>query len=279
MIIQIQGKKFFPQIIFSALFLSLTLTSCFSSKPVAYFNGNIDTSLVQNIKIPEQLIQIGDLLSITIYSDNPEATAIFNQAGGAPVAPAQAAGVSKSVTTNVAASGGGSSGYLVDLSGNIRLHALGNIRVEGLTKDQLINLITDKLKQLGVLTNPYVVVRFNNFKVTVLGEVRTPGVYTLPGEKASVLEALGLAGDINDFGIKNNVILVRENQNKRTYARLDLTDPNIFNSPNFYIRQNDLLIVFPDSEKPTAKDQRNMQYITLSLAIISTAAVLITLFR
>jgi len=274
-----KGKKYFTQIIFSVLFLSSTLSSCFSSKPVAYFNGNIDTSLVQNIKIPEQLIQIGDLLSITIYSDNPEATAIYNQAGGASAAPSQAAGVSKSVTTNIAAPGGGSSGYLVDLDGNIRLHALGNIRVEGLTKDQLNNLINEKLKQLGVLTNPYVVIRFNNFKVTVLGEVRTPGVYTLPGEKASVLEALGLAGDINDFGIKNNVILVRENQNKRTYARLDLTDPSIFMSPNFYIRQNDLLIVFPDAEKPTAKDQRNMQYITLSLAIISTAAVLITLFR
>ncbi len=101
----------------------------------------------------------------------------------------------------------------------------------------------------------------------------------MPGEKASVLEALGLAGDINDFGVKKNVILVRENQNKRTYASLDMTDPKIFMSPNFYIRQNDLLIVFPDPEKPTAKDQRNMQYISLALAIISTAAVLITLFR
>jgi polysaccharide biosynthesis/export protein len=279
MILPMKGKKYFTQVIFSALFLMSTLSSCFSSKPVAYFNGYIDTSLVQDIKIPEQLIQIGDLLSITIYSDNPEATAIYNQAGGATVAPLQAAGVSKSVTSNVASTGGGATGYLVDLDGNIRMHALGNIKAEGMTKDQLNNLITDKLKQLGVLTNPYVIIRFNNFKVTVLGEVRTPGVYTLPSEKANVLEALGLAGDVNDFGIKNNVILVRESQNKRTYARLDLTDPNIFISPNFYIRQNDLLIVFPDAEKPTAKDQRNMQYITLSLAIVSTAAVLITLFR
>jgi polysaccharide export outer membrane protein len=123
------------------------------------------------------------------------------------------------------------------------------------------------------------VVRFNNFKVTVLGEVRSPGVFTVPGEQASVLEALGLAGDISEYGKKDKVMLIRESQGKRTYAILDLLDPAVFSSPNFYLRQNDVLVVEPDSRKPTAADIQTLQYITVAASVVSSIAILITLFR
>lgn len=256
------------------LAMVLAFSSCFSTKPVPYFQGGLDTTQSQNIKIPDQTIQKGDILNIVIYSDNVEATAIYNQAAGAGAA-SSVQGAKGNMTTAPA----GTTGYLVDNNGNIRLHAIGVLPVEGLTRQQLEALITQKLVQLGVLSNPYCVIRFNNFKVTVLGEVAAPGVFTIPTEKASVLEALGLAGDITIYGRKDMVMLIRENQGKRTYYNLNLTDPTIFSSPNFYLRQNDVLVVQADQRKTTAGDQQSMMYLTLAFTALSTVAILITLFR
>jgi polysaccharide export outer membrane protein len=255
---------------------SIMASSCIGSKPVPYFRGNIDTSKLQNLVVPDQLIQRGDILGITIFSDNPEATAIYNQASVSTGTPTSLQPV-KGVATASSSSAGG--GYLVDNSGNIRMHAIGILHVEGLTKDQLTDQITTALEKLQVLSHPYCVVRFNNFKITVLGEVRNPGVFTVPGEKASVLEALGLAGDITDYGRKEKVMLIRENQGRRSYAQLDLLDPSIFSSPNFYLRQNDVLVVEPDSKKPTAADLQTLQYITVAATVVSSIAILITLFK
>jgi len=250
------------------------MVSCVGSKPVAYFKGGLDTMQLQNVQIPDQLIQKGDILSIVIYSDNVEATAIFNQAaGGSAVASPQG------MKGNTPTAAGAANGYLVDNNGNIRLHSIGLLQVEGFTRQQLEELITQKLIQLGVLTNPYCIIRFNNFKIIVLGEVANPGVFTIPTEKASVLEALGMAGDITMYGRKDLVMLIRENQGKRTYANLDLTDPLIFSSPNFYLRQNDVLVVQADKRKMTASDQQTLQYATLAFTAISTIALLINLFK
>jgi polysaccharide biosynthesis/export protein len=258
---------------------SILLTSCFGSKPIAYFkNGNIDTSKSQGIYLPEHVIQKGDLLSITIYSDNPDATAIFNQAGNANSAPVNNTGTSKSVSTASTGSGGGT-GYLVDNNGNVRLHGIGLLKAEGMTKDQLTDVILEKLKDLAVLTNPYCVIRFSNYKITVLGEVRSPGVFTLPGERASILEAVGLAGDITDYGLKDRVLLIRENQGSREFHKIDLLDPGVLSTPYFYLQQNDVLYVEADRRKPTAFDQQTLQYILVGATLMSTAAILISLFK
>lgn len=269
-------KPLVPGLNISIILLGIIIgfSACFSSKPVPYFQGGLDTTQLQNVHIPDQLIQKGDILNIVIYSDNAEATAIFNQAAGAGAAPS-AQGAKGNATTVPS----GTSGYLVDNNGNIRLHAIGVLPVEGLTRQQLEELITQKLLQLGVLTNPYCVIRFNNFKIIVLGEVFSPGVFTIPTEKASVLEALGMAGDITMYGRKDMVMLIRETQGKRTYYNLNLTDPTIFSSPNFYLRQNDVLVVQADKRKATAGDQQTMMYITLAFTAVSTVAILITLFR
>jgi len=267
-------------ILHAAFILSilLTLSSCFGSKPVSYFsNGHLDSLKSEEIKIPDQIIQKGDLLSITIYSDNPEATAIFNQAGVAATASATTTPTKTLGIQPPSSSSGG--GYLVDNSGNIRLHAIGEIHAEGMTKDQLGAAITGKLMAINVLSNPYCVIRYSNFKITVLGEVKNPGVFTVSGEKASILEAMGLAGDISDYGLKGRVLLIREINGRRTYARVDLLDPNIFASPNFYLRQNDVLLVEADKRKPTALDQQTLSYIAVGATVVSSIAILITLFQ
>jgi polysaccharide biosynthesis/export protein len=267
-----------------AVFLSLlvlgSLSSCNRYHQAAYFEkGALDTLNLHQYKVPEAIVQKGDLLGITIYSDNPSATAIFNQAGLGNTAPVPTDGVSASVSTMSSATSNASPSYLVDQNGYIRLHALGKIQVEGLTKDQLTELITSKLTKLDVLTNPYCIVRFNNFKITVLGEVKNPGVFTLPAEKASVLEAVGLAGDFTNFGEKGQVILVREINGERAYRQLDLTDPKVFESPYFYLRQNDVLVVPANKKKPTEADQTTQRYVSIAATVISTIAVVIALFK
>jgi polysaccharide export outer membrane protein len=267
------------QLIVACCVITLLMASCFGSRPAYYFDKSvIDTSLRQSVRVPEPVIQKGDLLSITIFSDNPAATAIYNQAGSLSSAAIPTSGVSGGINTTSSGSGANST-YLVDANGQIRLHALGKISVEGMTRNELGDTITAKLDRLGVLSNPYCVIRFNNFKITVLGEVGNPGVFTLPTEKASILEALGLAGDFTDFSIKDSILLIRELNGVRTYRKIDLTDPAIFESPEFYLRQNDVLVVRALKNKPTDSDQMSMRYISLALAVISTAVLLYTVFQ
>jgi polysaccharide export outer membrane protein len=155
------------------------------------------------------------------------------------------------------------------------MHALGVIHVEGLTREQISEMVTERLRKLDVLTNPYCIIRHVNFKIIVLGEVTNPGVFTIPSEKASVLEAIGLAGDIGLYGRKDRIMLIRENSGKRTYSRIDLTDPAIFSSPNFYLRQNDVLVVQSDDKKPTSTDQQIIQAVTLGLTVVTALTLLI----
>lgn len=256
------------------LTLLLFVSSCRTNRPIPYFGGGIDTIPPTNFVLPEQVIQRGDVLSIVFYSDNPAATQIFNQASGAAL---NTTPLSSKLQASEAA--GASGGYLVDVEGDIRLHALGKIHAAGLTKQQLETTMLDKIREMGVLTNPYCVIRFSNFRVTVLGEVKAPGVYQLPSEKASILEALGLAGDITIYGRKDNVMVVRESEGKRTYAKLDLTRQDIFSSPFYYIRQNDVIVVTPDEGQPTARDLEIQRKVTILVSVVTMLVLLSTVFR
>lgn len=238
------------------------LSSCKTSKPVPYLRGNLDSITLKDVRIPEPIIQKGDILGITIFSDNPANTIIYNQAGVA------GAGTDQATSEPT---------YLVDQNGDIRLHAIGMLHVEGMTKSQLSVAIVEKLKPLQSLLNPYCVIRFINFKITVIGEVKSQGVYTIPGEKATVLEAIGLAGGMSDFGRKDNVLLIREKNGERSFARMDLSRDEVISSPYFFLQQNDVLIVDADPLKQTVVDQQNMRNFTIALSIISTLALLANL--
>jgi polysaccharide export outer membrane protein len=261
------------------LAIALVQASCFTSQPVPYFGGGVGALRPDEFSMPEQTIEKGDILDITIMSDNPEATSIYNQAGGAGGVVKSAGPVDTKSASVPSSQGQKAGGYLVENDGCIIMHTLGRVHAEGLTRRQLSESIVSKLQSLNVLANPYCVIRNNSFKVTVLGEVASPGVFNVPSEKASVLEALGMAGDINDYGRKENVMLIRESMGKRTYHVLDLTDPSIFRSPNFYLRHNDVLVVQADKRKPTGTDQQMMQILALSLSVVTSISVLVNLFR
>ena len=224
-----------------ALVALLVLDSCGSSKKITYFQ-NIDyTNLAQSRGLYDAVIMPKDLLTITVHTTDPDAAAPYNLS------------VSGSIGTKGELSGGSNSmvGYLVDNDGYINFPTVGKVKVAGLTKDQCQDAIRNKIKiYLNESVDPIVTVRLASYRVTVAGEVASPGVIPVSTEKMSVLEALAQAGDLTIYGKRDNVLLLREDEVGEKHAvRLDLTDANIINSPYYYVQQNDYIYVEPNKVK------------------------------
>jgi polysaccharide export outer membrane protein len=252
------------------------LGSCGSTWPFTSMQGQFDTAKLSQIPVIEQVIQKGDLLNIIVYSDNPQASALYNQpVAGASGGSAGLAGLPSSPGTG--SSTVGAPTYLVDQSGNIAFQGIGLLHVEGLTRNQLIDTLNGRLGQN--LTNPYYTIRFLNNRFTMLGEVTKPGMYPIPGERLNILEAIGLAGELTFYGRRDNVLIIRENNGKREFARLDLTKPEIMGSPYFYLQQNDMVIVEQNRKKVAANDQSAVRNISLAATLVSIVAILYTIFK
>lgn len=232
--------------------LLLNLAACVNTRPIQYIQGKFDTAQLSKVEIREPVIQHSDLISITVYSDNPTATAIYNQSNA-------------------------SGGYLVDERGNIQMQGIGDLHVEGLTKEQLISLLNTRLGEF--LKHQYYTIRFINYKITMLGEVSREGPYSISNEKVNIFEAIGLAGGLTIYAKRENVMVIRETNGKREFARLDLTDPQIFKSPYYYLQQNDLVVVEQTRNKVANSDQTTARNISLATSIISTLVFLYTVFR
>ncbi|THU41546.1 hypothetical protein FAM09_05415 [Niastella caeni] len=269
--------KYFSVVII-ALFVVLISTSCGNIKNLQYLQGSFDTARLSKIHVPEPVIQKGDLLNITVYSDDALATAAVTNpmSNGAGSLSSISAGVNAGVT------GSGNSfqpGFLVNQHGEIQVYKLGLLSVEGKTKQQLADTLVSLYTNQGLLKNPFVEVRFLNYKVTVIGEVNKPGQYSVPVDKVNAFEIVGMAGDITAFGRRDNVVVVRETNGVRQFGRLNLRDPNVFLSPYFYLQQNDLVVVDVTKNKAAANDQSTIRNISIATSLISLAAVFITIFR
>lgn len=209
------------------------------------------------VKVADLKIQKNDLLSVQIFSLSTkpeESDAIYNQ----PV-----------TSTGVA-------GYLVDNNGNIEHHRLGTIHAEGLTKNELAAEIKKRLKEpVEVMTDPTVLIRFLNLKITILGQVGREGAISVPGERINILEAVGLAGGITDYGKKTNIRVVRESNGQRETGFVDLTSKDLFDSPFYNLVQNDIIIVESTSQKLKETEQaRTMQKISFALTLVTASAAL-----
>ncbi len=252
----------------TALFLLIACGASQKNHQQRIILQGIDTADIGALVIPDLIIKKGDLLSILVYSDNREATEIYNQpqTGGSSNVGGNAGAASLSVLGR---------GYQVDNNGQIFFHSIGAIDVLGLTKKQLADVITDRLRVY--LQNPYVVVRFTNARITVMGEVLKPGVIEFPDQKISILDAIGLSGDLTNFARRDNILIVREVDGKRTTGRIDLRAADFYNSPFFYLQQNDFVYVEPNRKKPTGNEQVLMRNITIASSLVSVAALVITL--
>ena len=269
------------------LLIASWLVSCGTQKKTAinYIDNTDSTVLNDTVKITEIKIQKNDLLSIQVYSSslNPAVDAPYNLGGLASSGDATTSGngAGSSGSSSSSSPGGLSpGGFLVDENGNIEYPRLGTIHAEGVTKSQLAGIIKSKLTSPDtLLKNPVVIIRFLNFKITVIGEVGHPGPITIPTGHVTILEAIGLAGDIPVTGKKNTVKVLREIDGKREIGYIDLTSKKIFNSAYYNLLQNDVVIVEVTKAKIRQSDQVTLQRITTVLGIITSLTLVYNILK
>ncbi len=251
----------------------LMLASCASSKKVAYFQNAVDGVVERSEGLYDAKIMPKDILTITVSTTNPEAATPFN--------------LTISNTLNATGQMYSGSGvlqtYLVDNNGEIEYPVVGNIKVAGLTKNECQELVKSKIKAfLAEDEDPIVTVRMSSYRVTIIGEVRSPGVIPVGTEKMSILEALASAGDLTIYGKRDNVMLIREEANgQKTVHRLNLNDANIISSPYYYLQQNDIVYVEPNGvqAKNSAIGSSTTIWFSFVGIVTSVASLLVNILR
>lgn len=224
--------------LYSTAVFYLGLTGCTSSKEILYFQ-NIDDAELKPLNTEyEAVIKKDDRLTIVVSGPDKLVCAPYNLT----LNEISATGSSMSANPETA-----TLSYLVDSNGDIDFPILGKIHVEGMTRNDLVNYLTEEIGK--DVKEPIVYVSFRNYKITVLGEVRNPGTYTIESEKINILQALGRAGDLNLTAQRNDILLLREVDGVLTHHRIDLRDKDILESPYFYLQQNDVLYVSPSATR------------------------------
>ncbi len=252
----------------------LFVVSCKTSEKVLYLqDANVDTP--ENIENAQVIhIEPKDMLSIVVSSSDPKVSKIFNL----PVSATQAGSDSASYGSYLM-------GYVVDNEGYIDFPVLGKIKAAGLSRWELQTEIANQLNDKQMLKDGLVTVEFMNFKVSILGEVNKPGTYTINSDKVNVLEAIAMAGDLTIFGERNKVFVLREENGERKSYQLDLRSADIFSSPAYYLKQNDVIYVQPNSVRAgqSTINQNSMKsvslWISLSSLLTSIGVLLVNILK
>jgi len=250
-----------------AFCIAIIFASCAATKNVPYFKDIPDSTkekMIVDAPYTDPVIIPDDILSVTIVTIDPNTSAPVNQAAAVPVASSNM-GTPELVP-----------GLLVDKNGDITLPIIGAVKVAGLTSYQAKALIKSRASKY--YKDPDVQLRFANFKITVIGEVAHPSSFTVPNEKISILDALGMAGDLTIYGRRENVLLIRENNGKKELFRLNLNSSDLFRSPYFYLKQNDVVYVEPNKSKAVQADAQQTRIITIAASVI-TGILLILRFK
>ena len=243
-------------IVFTAM---LVISSCASRKEIVYLQNIDDTASYENSKSYEAKLQPDDLLSIIVSADSPEVTAPFNL---------------PDFEGNDAENRGFKT-YLIDSEGYIDFPILRKQKLGGLTRTEAHAKLITAISEY--INNPTINLRIVNYKISVLGEVLKPNSYNISGERITILEALSMAGDLTIYGKRENVLVIREIEGKKTFARLDLTKSDILNSPYYYLGQNDVVFVEPNKTKiNSSKIGPDIGVIISSISVLIALGVLLT---
>lgn len=249
------------------------LSSCNVQKRIVYIqdaeNINYETALADK----EIRIKPLDRLTVVIVSKNPELAAPFNAASSYNSLTANPTGT----TANAASL----QVRTITPEGILEMPILGAIDCNGLTRAQLAAKIADMIKSEGYFDDPIVNVQFADMRISVLGEVARPGVFTVQQDRISILDALALAGDLTIFGVRDQVAVIRETENGNAVEFLDLTSADIFSSPYFYLHQNDVVYVRPNKYKAATSEINQNRTFWLSIVgtLVSVATLLITIIK
>ncbi|MFO0357171.1 MAG: polysaccharide biosynthesis/export family protein [Sphingobacteriaceae bacterium] len=229
-----------------------------------YFQGTLSGNEINKNYSP--ILRSDDLLSITVMGLDEQAIKPFNL----PI---------NTINQNLGGYSQGAPtppGYLIDADGNIDFPIIGKIKIGGMTRAAAIELIKEQLRPY--LINPTILIRILNYKITVLGEVKNPGTFTIPNERITLPEALGIAGDLQITGVRKNVLVIRDVDGKKTETRVDLTNKDLFSSPVFYLQQNDVVYVEPNRAKINSA-AINTSNVSLVVSVISLLITMVVLFR
>jgi len=247
--------------------------SCSTTKHIKYFEDLPDSGQMKTIPAQvynEPRIQVDDIMTIMVQTIDPSATSMINLNNAAVgTVPSTISSTSATLPQQPQMSGG----YLVDKRGEVQIPILGTIKLLGLTTSEA----RDTIKTIAAkyFKNPSIIVRYANFKISVTGEVLKPGQYIVPNEKISILDAIAMAGDLNIFGKRDNVLLIRENlDGTKTTYRYNLNKSDIMSSPYYYLRQNDIIYVEPGKGKAAANDLSQARTFALISSILTVLIVL-----
>lgn len=243
-----------------AIVATCFVISCSSSKDVVYFQDASQFETLVDDNTFSTKFKVDDLVSIHISTLDPEASAPFNLFRGAEEGGIRAEQVN----------------YLVDKNGEIDFPVIGKIKIEGLSPSETRDLLRDRLKDY--LKDPIINIRIRNFTVTVLGAVNRPGTYPVNGEQITIMEALGLAGDINIKGRRDNIMVIRDFDGTKVYNRINLNQKDALKSPVYYLTQNDVVYVEPNKsgKSQSSLDQRASIAISIVSILITSTVVLLT---
>ena len=253
------------------LCLLAILASCSAPQEVLYLQDI--ASLKEEVidKNYEVIIHKDDLLAILVNSKDPELAMPFNM----PMVSFQIGSTTSGQQRLL--------GYLVDQNGDIDFPILGRLHVEGLTRMQVTELIKQKLMNEDLIKDPIVTVQFLNFKVSVMGEVARPGTFDISGDRITLLEALSMAGDLTIYGRRDRVAVIREKDGKRRILYHDLRSSDIFQSPCYYLQQNDIVYVEPNKAKTGQSRINSNNSVGVWLSAVSVLAsitsLIVTMFK
>ncbi|SHF46483.1 polysaccharide export outer membrane protein [Salegentibacter echinorum] len=253
--------KFFRLSFFALLSVLLT-TSCVSRQEIVYFQGLEEAEAKLEENTHKEGIKANDLLTISVAAAEQEAALPYNL----PVVAAPQGGINMAMSINGRQQ---LQTYLVSKDGNIQFPQLGKLEVKGLGRQELSEKLEQQLE--AYIQDPIVTVKIVNFEVSVLGEVNRPGTFTIEDGYISLPQALGLANDLSIYGRRDNVLVMREDNGKKTHAYLDLTDADVINSPYYYLQQNDVVYIEPNGpQRQSASYNRNASvYISIASVLVS----------
>ncbi len=258
-------NKFFPIVV-----LALLLSSCASREKILYVQ-NMDTNKEQAISnYTEIKIEPGDRLNIVVSCKDPELAAILNM----PLTSFETGG-DKVNTTNQIIS------YLVDNEGNIDFPIVGSIHLAGLTRSQARDTVSQKIKEAQLIQDFVVTINYSDMRVFLLGEVNSPGTYTINTDHVTIFQAISMAHDLTIYGRRDEVFVIREEGEKRINYQLDLRNDSVFSSPAYYLKQNDVVYVRPNKKRAgqTSVNANVWGSATLWLSIATVAATLYSVFK
>ncbi len=254
-----------------AMALCLCLVSCKTSEKILYLqdiNVNVPEAIQESSDI---IVQPKDMISIVVSSKDPQLAALFNL----PKVSYQVGN-----TTLNQNSSNGVSGYTIDNEGNIDFPVLGTLHVAGLTKKEVARLVKEQLIKADQVKDPVVTVEFMNLHISILGEVKEPGKYLIDRDQINLLEAISMAGDLTIYGKRDGVFIIREENGERVTHWTDLRSKELFNSPIYYLKQNDIIYVQPNKVRAgqSTINENNVKSVSLWISIASFLTTLGVLF-